>query len=139
MGNSVTFDEDGLDLNSFLLGIENECEKSRDACLKALGQVAMDNVKRNMTKSERKDKEGQESGSERPHMKDDVKMQIRFDKMDLIKSAVVKGGKRTGTLWHIVNDGTYRSRGTHFMDRALAETDNVAEGIIDATLAFLEG
>lgn len=43
------------------------------------------------------------------------------------KRMEVGGGKETGTLWHIVNDGTYRTNATHFMDTVVNRIDAVAE------------
>lgn len=43
------------------------------------------------------------------------------------KRMEVGGGKETGTLWHIVNDGTYRTNATHFMDNVVNRIDAVAE------------
>lgn len=43
----------------------------------------------------------------------------------------VGGGGLTGTLWHIINDGTYRSRATHFIDAILANLDGNADKVFD--------
>lgn len=40
----------------------------------------------------------------------------------------IKGGKATGKLWHIVNDGTYRTRPRRFMLPAM----DAADGAIDS-------
>lgn len=45
------------------------------------------------------------------------------------KRMEVGGGKETGTLWHIVNDGTYRTNATHFMDNVVNRIDAVAEAV----------
>lgn len=45
------------------------------------------------------------------------------------KRMEVGGGKETGTLWHIVNDGTYRTNATHFMDNVVSKIDAVAEAV----------
>ena len=73
------------------------------------------------------------------HMADDV--QIRTTK-DRYGGTVVKvsGGRKTGSLWHIVNDGSYnvraekRNTATHFMDISLNEVENEIENIIDEEL-----
>lgn len=56
------------------------------------------------------------------HMADDVRVSVRTDKYG-DKYVRVSGGPRTGTLWHIVNDGNLHSTPTHFMDRALQQMD----------------
>lgn len=67
------------------------------------------------------------------HMCADVKTTTTKDEYgdSIIK---VQGGKKTGTKWHIVNDGTYRSRATHFMDLALNDVDQELESIINQKL-----
>lgn len=47
----------------------------------------------------------------------------------------VQGGKATGSLWHIVNDGNYGKNGNHFMDKALQEAEQEIQAIIDAGLS----
>lgn len=120
---------DSDSFEAFLLGIESDSAKAQDACLKSVGQVTRDAVVRNLERSNISD-------PEHVHLKDDVQLSITKDKYGG-KVAKVRGGKKTGTLWHIVNDGTYRSRGTHFMDKATSEVDSQIDGILDATLAFL--
>lgn len=61
------------------------------------------------------------------HMYQDVKKS--YSKK--LKRATIGGGKATGTLWHIVNDGAYRTRATHFIDAVLKNTDNKVDEIID--------
>ena len=74
----------------------------------------------------------------RVHMADDVRTMTKKDKYgDIIVK--VQGGKQTGTLWHIVNDGTYRSRATHFMDGALADCEAAVESAVDEELRKVFG
>lgn len=68
------------------------------------------------------------------HMADDVKITKRKDEFGE-RTVRVQGGKKTGTLWHLVNDGTYRSNATHFMDKALQEAEPEIQAIIDAGLS----
>ena len=67
------------------------------------------------------------------HMADDVVIKTGKDKYGY-KYAKVGGGKHTGTLWHIINDGTYRTKATHFMDRTISETEGEIQSIIDEEL-----
>lgn len=64
----------------------------------------------------------------RPAMADDVKVSVRLNQYGY-RVARIGGGKMTGTLWHLVNDGTLHTFGTHFMDGALARLDGTIEGI----------
>lgn len=67
------------------------------------------------------------------HMADDVR--VRTTKNEFGKTVVkVQGGSRTGPLWHIVNDGTYRSKASHFMDTSLNGAEKEIENIIDEEL-----
>ena len=66
----------------------------------------------------------------RPAMADDVRVSVRKDKYGNLV-ARVGGGKMTGTLWHLVNDGNLHSTATHFMDSAIKELDNSIDGIWD--------
>lgn len=67
------------------------------------------------------------------HMADDVVIKIGRDKYGY-RYAKVCGGKQTGTLWHIVNDGTYKNNATHFMDNVISESENEIQAIIDQEL-----
>lgn len=46
----------------------------------------------------------------------------------------VGGGSRTGTLWHIVNDGTYKTQATHFMDRIIEKAEKEFDDLIQQQL-----
>ena len=67
------------------------------------------------------------------HMADDVVVRTGKDKYGY-RYAKIQGGKQTGTLWHIVNDGTYRSKATHFMDNSMSEADQDIQNAIDESL-----
>ena len=69
----------------------------------------------------------------RPAMADDVKLTVRVSKWGE-KYARVMGGKKTGTLWHLVNDGNLHSTPTHFMDSALAKLEGEIDKIWDKTM-----
>lgn len=71
--------------------------------------------------------------SDHVHMADDVVIKTGKDKYGF-RYAKVGGGKKTGTLWHIVNDGTYKNKATHFMDNVLSESSAEIEMILDQEL-----
>jgi len=50
------------------------------------------------------------------------------------KRARIKGGKDTGTLWHIVDGGTRRSRRRKFLDASMKALDTVTEKELDTAL-----
>ena len=64
------------------------------------------------------------------HLKDDVRTRKVKDKFgyDVMR---ISGSKKTGSKWHLVNDGTYKTAATHFMDNALNASDGEIEAIFD--------
>ncbi len=67
------------------------------------------------------------------HMCSDVTIRTGKDKYGY-PYAKVGGGKKTGTKWHLVNDGTYRSKATHFMDNAIKDSETEVARMIDTEL-----
>lgn len=74
------------------------------------------------------------SKSDYKHMADEVQITNKKDEFGE-RTTRVQGGKHTGSLWHLVNDGTYKSNATHFMDKAMAEAEPEIQAIIDAGLS----
>lgn len=64
------------------------------------------------------------------HMQDDVKVTIKDNNAGNI-SAVIHGGKRTAYKWHLVNDGTSTTKATHFIEKALKESDSKGGSALD--------
>lgn len=67
------------------------------------------------------------------HLADDVKMSVRVT--DRKASITVNGGKKTGSLWFIVDNGHVAQngkfiQGAHFTDKAYNSTD--VEGPVDS-------
>ena len=78
-----------------------------------------------------KNKDG--SPGKRPreiHMADDVHIVTTKDKFGY-EVTKVQGGKKTGPLWHLVNDGVYEKAGNHFMDNTLNRADDFIDKSID--------
>lgn len=119
----IVIKEDADKLGVFLNGIIFETEEVARKTLREAAALTKDAVIRHLPRSNN-DKEGH------VHMQDDVHASVRKSK-DGGLYASVKGGKKTGTLWHLVNDGTYHSRATHFMDKAMAEVGPEIEAILD--------
>lgn len=109
----------------FLKSIVTESEQTERDMLKEAGEQVKKFVVANLNKH-RRILANRYNG--RPAMADDVKISTRKDS-DGNMSAKVQGGKKTGTLWHLVNDGNLHSQPTHFMDEALKSLD----GAIDKT------
>ncbi len=126
MGFNVDYTEkDNNTFEVFLKGISAESEDAEKKMLKEAGEQVKKYVVANLNKHRRvlaKRYKG------RPAMADDVKISTRKDRNGNL-AARVQGGKRTGSLWHLVNDGHLHSQPTHFMDDALKSLD----GSIDKT------
>lgn len=131
MGFSVQYYEDNEDtLEAYLDRLGKDCELTEDEALKKAAEELKANVVRSLNHY-RRPLAIRYKG--RPAMADDVKISIRREKSGL-KVAKVQGGKRTGTLWHIVNDGNLHSHPLFFMDFALAQLD----GNVDALWAKID-
>lgn len=119
----VKDDTDALDI--YLSGIISDSEELGAKMLKSTGEKVKDIIVANLNKH-RRVLAARYKG--RPAMADDVKVSVRTDKYGE-KYAKVMGGRNTGTLWHIVNDGNLHSRPTHFMDNAMKELDGDIDDI----------
>lgn len=131
MGFKVDYKEDNGDsFNVFLSSIMADSEKTEKQMLKEAGEKAKEFIVKNLNRH-RRTLAIRYKG--RPAMADDVKVSIRTDKWG-DKQVRVSGGKMTGTLWHLVNDGNLHSSATHFMDEAMARLDGDIDSIWDKTM-----
>lgn len=120
MGMSIKYTENSKDtLSAFLNSIVQESDETADNMLKEAGQLLKEYVVANLNQHRRSIAVRYKG---RPAMADDVKM-TRSSSRSSGKFVKVQGGKQTGTLWHIVNDGNLHSVGIHFMDGALSRLD----------------
>lgn len=110
---------DGDTLEAYLTSIEQDSEKTEKEMLKEAGEKVKEFIVANLNRHRRVLAVRYKG---RPAMADDVKISIRTGKWGY-RSAKIMGGKMTGTLWHLVNDGNLHSTPTHFMDGALARLD----------------
>ena len=106
-------------LEAYLSGILNDSEDTEAKMLKEAGEKVKAFVIADLNKHRRALSTRYKG---RPAMADDVKISIRTAPYGG-RYARVMGGKMTGTLWHLVNDGNLHSTATHFMDGALANLD----------------
>ena len=114
----------------FLKGISAESEEAERKMLKEAGEHVKKAVVANLNRH-RRTLANRYKG--RPAMADDVKVSTRKD-IDGNLSARVQGGKWTGTLWHLVNDGHLHSQPTHFMDDALKSLDGDIDDMWDKVM-----
>lgn len=127
--------EDTIELQGLLKTSEEVGEK----IIRKTSKVVKARVEVNLRQIQKvwHNKDGTEKKRPREvHFADDVKCVIGKDQHGY-RYAKIQGGKHTGTLWHIVNDGTYRTKATHFMDSAISDMD--IEKIIDEELRKVFG
>lgn len=126
--------EDGGKLNVMLDSMINAYGETGRSIQHRLAKVVKARIVGNLNKLRTRTQE-----EEYKHMADDVHINVAKNKYG-DKVLKVQGGKKTGTLWHIVNDGSYnkqvgkRNRATHFIDDALKEAESEIEAIIDDEL-----
>ena len=112
--------------------MENDLKYGRDDCLKIIGTTVKGNVQTILPRSNKIKKKNM------PHMKDDVEYKIKTSSKGE-RYVSVGGGKKTGKLWHLVNDGHVAEDGTvvvgkHFIEAAMAQSDKEIDSIIDSFL-----
>ncbi|SHF13518.1 phage protein, HK97 gp10 family [Tissierella praeacuta DSM 18095] len=113
------------EIEVFLNEIMGVTEEIEERFLKRAAEVVKGNIVRNLNVLRTKTND-----PEHKHMADDVNYRIVKDEYGE-KVARIRGGKKTGTKWHLVNDGTYRSKATHFIDTALKQSDEEIEQIFE--------
>ena len=120
----------GDTLEVYLSSIEKDSELTEKEMLAQAGERVKELVVSNLNKH-RRSLAVRYKG--RPAMADDVKIYNRTEKWGE-KSVKVMGGKMTGTLWHLVNDGNLHSSPTHFIDNALTKLDGDIDRIWDKVI-----
>lgn len=121
MGMDIKFQENNGDsLEAFFNEIIIESEDLEKKMLKAGSEEAEKDLKQELLALKR---DGIDRPNGRPALADDIVTVLEKDKWGT-KSVKIRGGKLTGTLWHLVNDGTLHARATHFMDRVLQGLDS---------------
>ena len=108
-------------LEIFLESITTDVETVKKQTLKKSGEAIKKEVIKALPRTSKQFNQRSYGGeyhySEHIHMQDDVK--VILDMQGLYGDQVrVRGGKHTGTLWHLLNDGTSVAKATHFMDTA---------------------
>lgn len=134
-----------MEINSLLNNLPSALEEQEKVVLRKAGNIIKKNVKQYMERSDVEQRAKKISPSNydgsRPyvHMKDDIKMSVRKDKMGN-HYASVRGGKMTGYKWHMVSgghlarDGTTFIPGNNFMGRAVNAAEPEVEKLINDML-----
>ncbi len=117
--------KDNNEFHMYMDSIQKDAEMTENQMLEKSGDILKEFVIAELNKHRRIIAERYKG---RPAMADDVRKTIKKNKWG--ESYVsVRGGKKTGTLWHLVNDGNLYSTPTHFMDNAIAKFDNEIDKI----------
>ena len=119
----IVIKEDTSGLDVFLTNTITQTEKSARKTLKEAADLTKAAIIKNLPRSNI-------SKEDYVHMQDDVQAGVRTNK-DGELYASIRGGKKTGTKWHLLNDGTHNMNATHFMDKAMAEVGPQIEAILD--------
>lgn len=123
MGLNVTYYESNEDtLEAYLNGVLRDSEQTQDEALRQAGNEVKTYIVRELNRHRRTLAKRYKG---RPAMADDVVMNVKNG------TAKISGGKKTGTLWHIVNDGNLHSRPLFFMDGALTQMDGNIDRLWD--------
>jgi len=116
-------------LENFLDSTASDVEAAKNHFLKAAADKTKAAVKRHIPRTA-----GVRRHTGRKRMVDDIQAGLVEDKIYGGKRARVRGGRQTGALWHIANNGTHRSRGTNFMDKAMADVEGQIDSALDVAL-----
>ena len=127
-----------FDFEDTIFSIEQEFAKipkslmaERKVVMNKIARIVKKNVENNLPKSDLDSQASNYDGSTPYiHMRNDVKTSVRDDNQGTIV-AVIKGGKYTGYKWHLVNNGTVKSRATHFADKAMKQSEAEFDELVD--------
>ena len=102
--------------------------KDSETCIEEvsneLADLAVEDTERKLLSLKRKGKLPSVRGV---HMHQDVK-KVKSKKYGYIS---IGGGEKTATLYHIINDGTYKNFATHFLDQVVRNMDSQVDNIWD--------
>ena len=130
-----------FDASEQVLSIEKElrrlpelAEKEEKEAMRRIQKVIVEKLKANLPRS---DGQNTNYDGSKPyvHMRDDIKATVKSK--DGYAYVLIRGGKLTGYKWHMVNDGTrgpdgsVKTHATHFIDKALKQSEADIEAIID--------
>lgn len=116
--------QDTVDLSSWLRKVELDTGEYGIEVIDELGDITKKEAEKELKAIERK---GKMYDNRTVHMYQDVIKTTQ--KKGLV--AVIKGDEETGRLWHIVDQGTYRSKPHHFIDRVLNSVGGQIDKVLD--------
>jgi hypothetical protein len=124
------------DFGKFMSAIVVDCDVAAVGAVSDIAEVTKKAVVRRLSAARYSPikKDGTQGSRPREiHMADDVIIKKTRDKYGY-PVVRVQGGKKTGTLWHILNDGNYGKEGNHFMDNAIADAESQIDSIVDMAM-----
>ena len=123
---------DKENFKDWLISLEDTCVGKTMEVADELGNIGKEKSQQVLSNLKRRGKLPKKRGV---HMYQDVK-KVVSKKYGYVS---IGGGKKTGTLWHIVNDGTYKTKATHFMDSVLTAIDTASDKVWDKKARELNG
>jgi len=122
--------KDKGNLDEFTAETAYMVEQAKEKSLKSIAKYGKDAVQRHIPRTV-----GKRRHTHRKPLHKDIQAGLVADKIYGGKRVRIRGGKHTGTIWHILNNGTYRIPATHFLDNAIAEIDAVTDEKLDIALS----
>ena len=122
-------DPNGSRYRAFLAEFAEESKRGLIAVTECAADIAEKAAVKELTAIKR---EGPLGKYRTKHLSEDVK---RYKKGQKIQ---IGGGPETAGLWHIVNDGTYRSKAYHFMEKVINEVNSRSDEAWEAGRKELE-
>jgi HK97 gp10 family phage protein len=128
----INFDfEDALnEIVQEFAGYRNSITKESKTVMSKSAKILKKHVVENLKRVDHGDASNYDGTVPYIHMKDDIKTSVKDDKQGTIV-AIIRGGKYTGYKWHLVNNGTVNSNATHFIDKALKDSENEIDQLVD--------
>jgi len=131
----IKFDDNGAfkgfmsEINEMVGIVEGEKKK----IIQKGAKIIKANVEKVLPKSDLDERATNYDGTPYKHMEDDVKITIKDDKIGNI-AAIIHGGKYTAYKWHLLDSGASDREATHFIDKALKESDSDIGKLLDDTV-----
>ena len=125
----MTYKESGK-LENYLGGTVLEVEAAKDRFLTDAKDKSKKAVLHHIPHTS-----GKRRHAHRKPMHKDVQAQLVPDKIYGGKRVRVRGGRATGSIWHILNNGRHGAVGTHFMDKAISDIEAGLDPLLDAALS----
>lgn len=123
MGDGMDIKIDDKDVTLWLKEIETSAKETGIEVIDELGDYTKSVTEQELRAIKRP---GPLYGKRTKHLYEDVEKK----KYSKGRTVVIQGGKETRSLWHIVNDGTYRSKAHHFIDRVLNRVEPKVKSLL---------